>query len=343
MSLYGVAKRLTGWLPKTPLTLAQDAISEAMETIYNQIDWSFQKEWAAWLAPGTLFDTGTFTVAPYSNQVIADADVTAALLAYTGQPLLTQLQYRDPAYSVYNIVDYDDGQTSGQGNYPYATLTLDRPWMEPTSGSGQPFMIYQVYFVAPVQDFRKFIEIRDTTNDQPMDFSSKTQAMLAVEDPQRSDFSNPRFVVPAGTDKRPGSSTLGWQLFELWPHQGNYVPYTFTYRRRGDLPSSPSDFMSMVLPQPITEKMVEWKAREVLCQYQEAQKDRMTPKGNGANWMLLSQMAEKKYAELTSLAMSIDLNLDGESLTKIYRPGFNQTDAYATMNGGINLGSYKTE
>lgn len=341
MSLYTVAKRLTGVVPETPLTLAQDSVSKGLGTIYDVTDWSFQKGTAGWLAPGIVFNTGTFTTTPYSNQVIGDAAVTAMLLAYTGQPLITQLQYRNLAYSVYNIIGYDNGQTVGQGNYPYATLTLDRPWGEPTSGPGQPYIIYQVYFPAPVQDFRKFVGIQDTTNVQYIDFWSMTQARLAEIDPQRSNFSIPQFAVPAGVDQRPGSATLGYQMFELWPHQGNYVPYTFEYRRRGPLPQSPSDFLSMSPPYPISEELVEWRAREVLCQFKEAQKDRLAPRGSGANWTLLSQMAQKEYATLLGQAIAIDLNLDGESFTQTRRRArWANGRAYASMSGGLNLGGY---
>jgi hypothetical protein len=311
--------------------------SKGLETIYRGRDWSFQKQVAGWLAPGVLFNSGTFTTNPYSNQVIGDASVTAQLAAYNSFPPLTQLQYRNPGYSVYNIVGYDT-----TSNPPFATLTLDRPWMEPTSGPGQPYIIYQVYFVAPVKDFSKFVEFRDPTNDQPMDFDSMTQAMLAVEDPQRTDFANPRFVVPAGVDQRPGTSTPGWQMFELWPHQGNYVPYTFTYRRRGTLPQTQADWFSMDIPYPINEEMIEWRAKDLLYEFKEAQKDREAPRGSGANWMLLSQMAQKQYKFVLDQAIDIDLNLDGESVTVVHRNRRRYPDgsAYATMNGGLNLGGY---
>jgi len=338
MSLYTIAKNLTGIIPSTPMALALSSVSRALGKIYDQTDWSFQKSQASWLCPGKLFDNnGSFTVTPYSNQVVADATATAALVAYDtagNLPLLTQLQYRDPDYSLYNIVGFD-----ATTNAPYATLTLDRVWGEPTSGSGQPYMIYQAYFVAPVQDFRKFIEIRDVTNDTFLDFWSMTQAELAQRDPQRSDFSDPRFAVPAGIDQRAGSATLGWQMFELWPHQLSYVPYNFTYRSRGPLPSTQSDYQTMTIPYPLTEEMVEWRAREVLCQFKEAQKDRATPKGAGANWIVLAQMAKAEYTDLYDKALSIDLNLDGEQINYTDRRRLTK-GSYATMHGNLNLGSY---
>lgn len=335
MSLYQTAWRLTRLVADTALVQAQEAVVESLGVIYDQTDWSMQKGYAGWLAPGVIFNTGSTTTTPYSNQVICDASVTAQFAAYTGHPFLTQLQYRNPAFSVYNIIAYDTTT-----NAPFATLTLDRPWMEPTSGPGQPFMIYQAFFVAPVQDFRKFIEIRDTTNDDYIDFWSATQADLAVWDPQRLNFSNPEFVVPAGLDQRPGSATLGWQMFELWPIQGNYVPYSYSFRRRGPLPQQPSDFYSMSAPPPITDKMVEWKAREILLQDAASRMESKAP-GSGKGMLLLSQLAAKQYEARYSEVLSIDLNLDGESRVNVHNTGrYLGGAAYATMNKGINLGGY---
>lgn len=338
MSLYDVSWRLTRLVPDTPLVAAQEGVVEALITIYDQTDWSMQKGYAGWLAPGVIFQNGSFTTTPYSNQVIADATATAALVAYTGQPLLTQLQYRNPAFSIYSIVGYDYNTI----NPGFVTLTLDRPWMEPTSGSGQPFMIYQAYFVAPVKNFRKFVEMRDTTNDNFIDFWSATQADLAVWDPQRLNFANPEYCVPAGNDYRPGSSTYGWQWFELWPAQGNYVPYSFSYRQQGPLPQQQSDFYSMTPPNPISERMVEWKAKQVLLNMKAAAMEAKTP-GSGRGMMMLAQMAEKEYYERFGEALSIDLNLDGESRVNVKNTGrYLGGNAYATMNNSLNLGGYRS-
>jgi hypothetical protein len=336
MSLGTVAMNLTRLVPDSPLPRCQTGVYRALEAIYNQTDWSFQKGFSGWLVPGVLFDTGSFTTTPYSNQVIADAVATAALIAYAGMPLLTNLQYRNPAYAIYDIVGYDYNTI----NPGFVTLTLDRPWMEPTIGSGQPFMIYQAYFVAPVQDFRKFISIQDFTNDQPIDFWSKTQADLASDDPQRQDFSIPLYCVPAGFDNRPGSSTPGWPRFELWPHQGNYCPYTLNYRRTGPLPQTQSDWQTMFPPSPITENMLEFKAKEILLLDKAADMEAKVP-GSGKGMMLLSTMAQNTYFELFGNVLSIDLNLDGENFTHTHQPGKWQAgEPYATMNAGLNLGGY---
>jgi hypothetical protein len=342
MALYNVSFALTRLVPDTPLSRSQTAVWRSLEAIYNQVDWSWQKGFAGWLSPGIVFKTGTFTTKQYSDQVIADAAATAALLAYTGQPLITQLQYRNPAFSIYDIVGYDDGTTVGQGNYPFATLTLDRPWMEPGNGTGQPYFIYQHYFVAPVRDFKKWIAIQDFTNNQPLDFWSLTRADLANLDPQRQDQSLPTNVVPAGIDQRPGSATYGWQRFELYPWQGNLCPYTLSYRRLGQLPQSQSDWMTMMPQAPITENMVEFKAKEILLLDKAAEMEGKTP-GSGKGMVLLSALAQKKYQEYFEQVFSVDLNLDGENMTHVNQPGkWQGGDSFATLGGKLNLGGYPT-
>jgi len=337
--LYDVSFALTRLVPGMALARCQTAVRRALEAIYDQVDWSFQKGFAGWLAPGMVFDgVGTFTTTPYSNQIIADATATAALVAYTGQPFITQLQYRNPAFAVYDIVGYDYNTI----NPGFVTLTLDRPWMEPGSGSGQPYYIYQHYFVAPVKDWRKWIAIQDFTNNQTLDFWSLTRADLANLDPERQDQSIPTNVVPAGIDQRQGSSTYGWQRFELYPWQGNLCPYTLSYRRRGCLPESQSDWMSMYPEAPITENMVEFKAKEILLLDKSAEMESKVP-GSGKGMTLLSALAQKQYYEYFGQVLSIDLNLDGENFTHVHQAGkWQNGESYATMgpNGRVNLGGY---
>lgn len=339
MSLYTIAVNLTRLVPDTPLARAQTGVQRALEAIYDQVDWSWQKGFGGWLAPGIVFNgVGTFTTTPYSDQIIADATATAAIRAYTGQPLITQLQYRNPAFAIYDIVAYDyNGINPG-----FVTLTLDRPWMEPGSGTGQPYVIYQHYFVSPVQDFRKWIAIQDFTNNQALDFWSMTRADLAAIDPQRQDSSIPTNVVPAGIDQRPGSATYGWQRFELYPWQGSLTPYTLTYRRRGSLPETQNDWMSMTPEAPITDNMVEFKAKEILLLDKAAEMEAKVP-GSGRGMTLLSELAQKKYYEYFGQVFAIDLNLDGENFTHVHQPGRWQSgSSYATMgpNGRVNLGGY---
>lgn len=420
-NLYRLANRITGEVPGIDLDLCMWKMREALSHIYDEVDWAFQRgiTYANWLCPGQVANSGTFTVTPYSNTVTADTAASQQINGYTalsGSVPLTTLQYRDPAYSIYNIcqfggdgtVSYVNILTAGSGQTPgtytvsvldtgagtggsvqivvnaggtvtlpvvvlnagigytnpYITFshggtpatfavfqnivfTLDRPWLEPTSGPGQPYMLYQAYFVAPVLDFHKLIEVRDTTNSAPLDFWTMTQAELAIRDPQRTEFTNPSYVVPAGFDTRPGSATAGYPMFELWPQQLDYLPYSFSFRRKGvngyltGLPETFADFQSYQLPQPITEQLLLEQTKICLYEYKEAQKDKEQARGSGANWLLLMAAVQKKYAETLDKLIAIDLNLNGEAFTRL--PGRAQPISnapYSNQLGGLNVGGY---
>lgn len=415
MSYFSVAKNLTGEVPNVSLALAQSKLVDALGKIYDQTDWSFQRSivYGGWLVPGNVANTGTYTVTPYSNIVVADVTATQVLNSLVAPPFITQLQFRNPSYSIYNIcgvkgsgniayitlVTSGSGQTPGTYTVPVTdagiggvgsgatvsitvnasgivtetpvvltagqgysfpvivfseggtpatflvsqniALILDRAWTEPTSGPGQPYMIYQCYFVAPSSNFRKFIEIRDTTNSAPIDFWSMTEAELASRDPQRTEFADPSFVVPAGVDTRPGTSTPGWKMFELWPQQLDYIPYSFSYRIRGPIPQTQSDFLNTTVPDPLTEEMLKWRALEVLYQWKEAQEKEHRARGAGANWLLLAQMAKKEYDEIYMNVLQIDLNLNGEMITRIPGRGKPLSNRpYSNQLGGLNIGGY---
>lgn len=340
--LYRLANRISGEVPGTDLDLVMWKMGQGLSKIFDEVDWSFQRSitYANWLCPGEVANTGTFTVTPYTDTIVADAAATTAInnyMALSGSALITTLQYRDPAYSIYNIVGYDNGTV----NPPFVTLTLDRPWLEPTSGPGQPYMIYQVYFVAPVKDFHKFIEIRDTTNSASINFWDMTQAELAVRDPQRTEFADPSFIVAAGIDTRPNTSTYGYQMFELWPQQLSYLPYSFSFRRKGQIPELFLDFQTMDLPYPLTTQLLDYATKIELAEYKAMQMDNQQPRGSGTNWILMAQEFQKKYDEVLDKLIAIDLNLNGEAFTRL--PGAlagSSSLPYSNQIGGLNVGGY---
>jgi hypothetical protein len=416
VSLYNLANKISGEVPGADLDLVMWKMGEALGKIYDEVDWSFQRTitYANWLNPGQVASSGTFSVTPYSNTVTGSQAATQQIngyIALPGSAILTTLQYRDPAYSIYNIVgvggdgtvSYVNLLTAGSGQTPgtytvavldnggtgtggsvqvvvnaggtvtatpvvlaagsgYSNpyfifaeggtpatfkafqnivLTLDRPWLEPTSGPGQPFMIYQAYQVAPVKDFHKFIEIRDTTNSAMIDFWTMTQAELAIRDPQRTEFANPTFCVAAGVDQRPNTSTPGYQMFELWPAQLDYLPYSFSFRRRGFIPETYQDFQTFELPAPLTQELLGFRTKEVLYQFKEAQRDKQEARGSGANWLMLAQYATKEYARILDKLIAIDINLNNEAFTRLPGRAIPISNApYSNQLGGLNVGGY---
>lgn len=332
MAFQDIVFELTGEIPGLPFPLARTKINEALGTIYDANLWSFQVLENGWLTPGLQFganlqSTGTITATAYSNQIVGDADAAAAWVAYSELPLFTQFQFRVPYWSLYNIVGFDGVDT----------LTLDRPWMEP-SGAGQSYMVYQAYFPAPYVDFKRFFEIRDTTNAAPLDYWTYGRKDLALIDPQRTNFNQPSYVVPFELDQRPGSATLGFMLYELWPHPLSVLPYTYSYLRRGAMLSAPGD----TLPQPITEELVKWRAREVSYLWKEAQKGEGLARGSGADYRFLSQAAAIEYGKKLKQARDLDRDKAELYFSRFVRGAAMGADGYPFANilGQLNVGRF---
>ena len=330
MTFADLKFRLRGDVPGLDIILAGSLINEALGKIFDEQYWSFQFCESGWLTPGlqfsgNLLSAGTITVTPYSNQIVGDSVAAAAWLAHTGMPLLTQLQIRVPQYSLYNIVGFDGVNT----------LTIDRPWMEP-AGVGLSYMAYQAYFPVPVADFKRFFEIRDTTNGAPVDFWTYSKQDLSVMDPQRTIYDQPGYVVPYVPDQRLGSATLGYMLMELWPHPLSVLPYTFSYLRRGPLLVNNSD----TIPWPLTEELVLWRAKEVAFLRKESQKGEELKRGSGADWRFLSQAANAEYKGLLKDAKRKDEDLMPVYFHRFVRDASMQASGESYFNnvGGLNIG-----
>lgn len=331
---------------------ARIILDEALGVIEDEMMWSFQAREGNWITPGLLFPSnnagvansaGTVTVTIGSNQAIGDSTASTAWANYVASnPFapLTICQFRNPSYSLYNIVAYDI-----TSNPPFGTLTLDRPWGEP-AGSQQVYMIYQAYFAAPASqvtgqtnavNFKRFFDIRDTTNNYPMDFWNKTQKDLTYEDPQRTIFNDPAYVIPYEVDNRVNSPTLGFMLYELWPHPLSILPYSFHYLFRGPRLQNPSD----TVPYPLTEEVVLEQARVQAYLWKEAQKGENIERGAGADFKFLAGAQQKIYERKIKPLKIVD-----SGLLQLYLNRFRtdigpqvSDDGYATTNSGLNVGS----
>lgn len=319
------------------MPLAMTTLNEALGRIYDEQVWSFQFKENGWYTPGLQFQgssfgqsLGTITATRFTNTIVGDATAAASWLAYFNAgtlPLLTSYQIRKPPYSLYNIVSYDGVNT----------FTLDRPWMEP-DGSGLAYMIYQAYFPVPgaANDFKRFLEIRDTTNGAPIDFWTLSRIDLSIKDPQRLAFSLPAFASPYEVDARTGSPTLGNMLWELWGHPLSALPYTFSYLRRGDFMSLPSD----TVPYPLTEELVMWRAKEVASLWKEGQKGDGIQRGAGADWQFLAKAAKVEYDRELKIVSDRDRDMVNFYFNRYVRNSSvaQWGEPYATINGQLNVG-----
>ncbi len=197
-------------------------------------------------------------------------------------------------------------------------------------------MVYQCYFPVPVSDFKRFLEIRDTTNASPMDYWTYSRRDLANIDPQRTAFNLPAFVVPYEVDARVGSPTLGNMLYELWGHPLSELPYTFSYLRRGTLLSAPTD----TVPVPLTDELVLWRAKEVAYQWKEAQKGDGIARGAGADWRFLAEYASKEFLKKLKIIADRDRDLVDAYFNRYVRgASINYWGLpYANISGNLNVG-----
>jgi hypothetical protein len=339
MSLNSMVQRMILEVPGVVSSYAKTLLNESLGIIYDSQMWSFQLQTAGWLTPGLLFpagpgnSVGTITTTPYQNTVVGNAAASAQWLPYimaSNLPLFTQLQIRSPYYSLYNIISYNITNPNA------VVLTLDRPWMEP-GGTGQTYMIYEAYFAVPVPDFKRFLSARDTTNNYPMDYWTKSQKDLSVEDPERTIFDDPDYFVPFQQDQRPNSATLGNMLYELWPHPLSVLPYTYQFLRRGAFLQNPGD----TVPYPLTEEAVLWRAKECAFVFKESQKGEEMQRGSGADWRYLAGAAQEQF----KIAMKPIKDRDRD-MVELYFNTFcrdsvpNASEGYATITGSVNIGSF---
>lgn len=320
--------QLKGWVAKLALPFGQTIVNDALRKVYEEHDWNFQKQVSGWLTPGLLgggssVSPGTVNLTIGSPTVVGNA-AAAALWVTTTAAKLIQYQFRLAAYNLYNIIAFDGVNT----------LTLDRPWMEPVSGAGQTYMIYQAYFPAPVIDFKRWWNVRDFTNSRDL-FLNNTQEYLALYDPQRRNFGLPSDVVPFQIDSRPGSATLGNMLYELWPHQLSILPYALYYSRMGPALSAPTDS----IPFPLTEDMILYRARVIAYEWKAAQVGEDTKRGSGANWQFLMEQAEAQYNKRLAEQRKLDRDRGDPFVSKIRRE-LPSENGFVSIGGYLNVGRF---
>lgn len=344
MSFNGMVHEMLGDIPGLNVPQVETALNRALKLIYDEQRWSFQVKENGWLTPGLLGglpptlpyqSPGAITVVPYSTTIYGDAVATAVWAALVGRPFLTEQQVRVPAYSLYNIINYyAPGDNPDDPGTEFATLVIDRPWMEPAQ-TNAVYMIYQAYYPTGSDTFRKFGVIRDTTNNAWVNFWQRDQQWLSVNDPQRTVFDIPTYAVPYEVDQRPGSATLGQMLYELWPHPLQKLPYTYTYIHQGPLLKKPAD----IVPYPLNEELVLWRGKEVLFLFKEAQKGDQMERGSGADWRFLAGEAHEQYTMRLKSVKLLDAGLGDLYWSKFNRSAID-SDGYETMIGTLNVGNF---
>lgn len=327
MSLQDMAYECTGRVPNLDIDLAVTMVREAWHSVRKLRGWSFQLQQGGFSVPSQIGSSstspplnanfGTVTVGFGLTTVIGDS-VASAEWATASQygSLLTQRQFRIGGGTIYNIIAADFTVPTA------AVLTLDRAFIDPlVSYTGQPYLIYQPYIAAPEKNFIRWLAIRDMTNVRWLNVNADYQERRATDqaDPQRQIYTPPLMVLPFDTDYRTGSSTYGYMMYELYPQPISQILYQTWWLYEGPDLTLPAD----ILPTPITEALVKWKALTDAFANAEGNKDPANPRGSGANFQFLAQFYQTKYdAELKACRINDRerVNLFNAQMTRVGSP-----------------------
>lgn len=223
--------------------------------------------------------------------------------------------------------------TSAQFNVTNnAIILLDRPWMEPAQVEAS-YMAYQAYFPVPA-GFKRWFALRDTTNNNNMDWWTKTQVDLANDDAERTIFDQPYYVVPFQIDNRQGSATLGQMLYELWPHPITELPYTFHCQANWPPLVNSQD----TIPYPLTEELVKMRSYEMIALWKEMQKGDEMERGSGTNWPFIAKAYREEYNDRLKECRIMDRHLVDLYFTKARTTPPYGGEPYSTVKGQLNVG-----
>ena len=276
--LSDMIAELSGNAPGIDYAYAKTLVNEAWGDVRRLGGWSFQLQETGFTVPGML-STGTVTLEFGNPAVIGDANATAAwATASQYGSLITQRQFRSGGTSgagtIYDIISLDTITYA-----PFSALILNRPFSDPLAvmpgpNAGQIYSVYQPYIVAPVKDFRRWLTVYDIANSGSLNVRGDRRAIPGPgADPQRQIFTNPGCLLGLGTDGRQGSSTAGWQRYELWPGPQNQYLYQAWFLRFGANLVDLSD----ELPDSIPESLVKARARARIYEQCKSNKNPANP------------------------------------------------------------------
>jgi len=336
MALADMISELSGNASGADYAYNKTLVNRAWGDVRRLGGWSFQFIEGGFTVPGML-STGTVTLTFGSAVVIGDASATAAwAVASQYGSLITQRQFRSGGISgagtMYDIIALDTATYA-----PFSALILNRPFADPlavmtAANPTQQYSIYQPYIVAPCSDFRRWLSVFDIANAGWL-FVRGDRREVGMSDPQRQVFSNPAQLLALGSDGRSGSSTYGWQRYELWPGPQNQYLYQYWGIRRG------ADLVHMedTLPDGIPESLVLARARTRIYEQAEANKSPQNPRGAGADYRFLMGAAEKQYKEELKQARLEDRDKCDIFISTMHRFGGGGTPVtYNPATGGIN-------
>ncbi|MDE2099389.1 MAG: hypothetical protein KGL39_19210 [Patescibacteria group bacterium] len=335
MALIDMASELSEAIPSLDRVYAKTLVKRAYRYVCDSNLWSFQLAQGGFSTPN-ITTAGSISIPGgiNSNTIVGDATASAAWTALPFYFSPTVQQIRANGYSIYSIIAIDTTNPNA------VVLTLDRPFIDPlVSYTGVGYQMFQAYIAAP-KGFKRWLNIADMFNCWSLDIWTSRRTVNMV-DPARLYTSNPICVFGLGADQRGygtpnASSTIGQQLYELYPNPSTAISYQTYYVWEGPDLVNNSD----TVPFPITQDVVLEKAKTYAYEWAEARKDVMAAKGSGANYVTLKRDAEATFqSRLKSLRL---LDKDAVDAFNINMGGFMQRYRMPYFNspaGRANMGA----
>lgn len=295
MPFVDLWSEIMGSVPRIDALLAQKIVNKSWSSIRDERTWSFLTSEGVFLAP-QIITAGKVTVTQFSNSVTLDATANAAL-NNLNNPIITLRQLRCGlgGGAVYNITGYNNGT---------ATVTLDRPYLEP-SGAGQPYQVYRCYYQPAdmsgnfTPDFSDFIVILNAQDGYAITGENLriTRQEIDARDPTRGaqDLAYTFVIYKADAN--------GYPIYEAWPHPTSQRGYVYAFRRRGTDLSGNAD-----VPGTFPQNIVIDKAKLIAYEWAMVNAGRF-PELKGVDWNLLAAQTQKRYDRHLQLAKLKDDNL----------------------------------
>ena len=304
MSFLSLVSEVTGVVPGLSQVLARNMVTRAWRAIRDERLWSFLMASGTVVCPVQI-TAGTVSVTNNSTTVTFDTAATAALVpSVTGNPPLTQLQFRVNGQSLYQIV-------AVTATSPHLVVILDLPYREAT-GTGQQYQVYRAYVQAPVTDFLTWISFDDFQNGYTIERDRLTRRREDFDrwDPQRQSQGQAYNLGAYQT----GASVQDTPLWELWPHPVQGQTFVTAFRRQGPDFALPTDVQPTMIPDElILARTLAWGAYP----WAQANKGKF-PDLNGTDFLSLKKDAEADYGRMITIAKRQD---DEIALQRVYHRG----------------------
>lgn len=287
MSWQTMATELVGQVGVINIQFALTLINRAYQDIQRNYEWSFLQGLDVAIPTFSPLSTGTVTLTRGVNTVVSDAAARTAWANIGLVTPITTLQFRIGSGTIYNIIKYQDNVPPG-----FATITLDRLYVDPPAGAAQGYSIFQCYFNAPFQDFVWWDSFLDPVTGYPFDLY-RTRAEIDREDPQRLVNNTPLCVIPYTVNQQAGNF-FGFPMYEIWPAPAGGLTYVGKCWRDG---SPLVNFTDTVAP-ALGEDLVLERAKKYAYEWCEANKDKLLGAQKNADFRFLMGKAEKEYQRL---------------------------------------------